>query len=174
MISAVSGTWQDQPRCGCGRAERSRWQGRTSPKLPTWCRVGRITSVSLVHRYCGCAAAVASCITASSWQTRDNVMAVDSRITHLQRAVNTGWRATSSGPLYVEADSHAAGQGTLVMMISRWPSRVHMTLRRRGTNHSTQTASSVLASSGTLFRANSLWPRPDIGHFTPPTSSCSF
>ena len=69
---------------------------------------------------------------------------------------------------------HAPGQGTLVMMISRWPSRVHMTLRRRGTNHSTQTASSVLASSGTLFRANSLWPTPDIGHFTPPTSSCSF
>ena len=94
-----------------------------SPKLPTWCRVGRITSVSLVHRYCGCAAAVTSCITASSWQTRDNVMAVDSRITHLQRAVNTGlftgWRATSSAPLYVEADSHAPGQGTLVMMISR-------------------------------------------------------
>ena len=26
MISAVFGTWQDQPRCGCGRAERSRWQ----------------------------------------------------------------------------------------------------------------------------------------------------
>jgi len=26
VISAVFGTWQDQPRCGCGRAERSRWQ----------------------------------------------------------------------------------------------------------------------------------------------------
>ena len=26
MISAVFRTWQDQPRCGCGRAERSRWQ----------------------------------------------------------------------------------------------------------------------------------------------------
>ena len=28
MISAVSGTWQDQRRCGCGRAERSRWKDR--------------------------------------------------------------------------------------------------------------------------------------------------
>jgi len=26
VISAVFGTWQDQPRCRCGRAERSRWQ----------------------------------------------------------------------------------------------------------------------------------------------------
>jgi len=26
VISAVFGTWQDQPRCGCGRAERSRWR----------------------------------------------------------------------------------------------------------------------------------------------------
>ena len=26
MISAVSGTWQNQRRCGCCRAERSRWQ----------------------------------------------------------------------------------------------------------------------------------------------------
>ena len=26
MIWAISGTWQDQPRCGCGRAECSRWQ----------------------------------------------------------------------------------------------------------------------------------------------------
>jgi len=42
VISAVFGTWQDQPRCGCGRAERSRWQDphvRTPARRTSWAAV---------------------------------------------------------------------------------------------------------------------------------------
>ena len=51
MISAVFETWQDQRRCGCGRAERSRWQDPhvRTPARRTWCAA----VVESVHRWGG-------------------------------------------------------------------------------------------------------------------------